>query len=257
MTNDRDDITGPSGDGRVERDHAERYGEWDAAYVLGALSPAERHEFEEHLASCAECERAVASFAALPGLLGALPPAEGFALLDEGGALSDGDGSRTEPAPEILPALVQRVRRVRRRRLGVAIAAGLAAAAVVAAVIVVPPLAAQPRPTAETSLAQVVPSALSATVDFTTKEWGTRIDMTCVYGGPAAGSGSSGDSSWRYGLYVIDASGHAERVSSWTADPGTTARTTGSIDTALGDLRRVEVRNESSGTVLLARRLPS
>jgi hypothetical protein len=28
----------------------DKFAQWDAAYVLGALSPAERREFEEHLA---------------------------------------------------------------------------------------------------------------------------------------------------------------------------------------------------------------
>ena len=32
-------------------DHA-RFADWDSAYVLGALSPAERREYEEHLESC-------------------------------------------------------------------------------------------------------------------------------------------------------------------------------------------------------------
>ena len=33
----------------------------DAAYVLGALSPAERLEFVRHLATCDECSRSVRS----------------------------------------------------------------------------------------------------------------------------------------------------------------------------------------------------
>ena len=42
---------------------------WDAAYVLGALSPMERRQFEEHLALCADCRAAVAELAGIPGLL--------------------------------------------------------------------------------------------------------------------------------------------------------------------------------------------
>ncbi len=37
-------------------DHA-RFAEWDSAYVLGALSPAERREYEEHLETCETCRR--------------------------------------------------------------------------------------------------------------------------------------------------------------------------------------------------------
>lgn len=46
------------------------------AYVLGALSDADRAAFVEHLRGCAECRQAVADVEDLPGLL-ALVPAEG------------------------------------------------------------------------------------------------------------------------------------------------------------------------------------
>ena len=42
---------------------------YDAAYVLGALSPAERREFEDHLKDCAACSNAVGELAGLPGLM--------------------------------------------------------------------------------------------------------------------------------------------------------------------------------------------
>ena len=41
----------------------------DAAYVLGALSSAERAAYQEHLATCAECTQAVRRLSGLPGLL--------------------------------------------------------------------------------------------------------------------------------------------------------------------------------------------
>ena len=46
------------------------YDDWDGAYVLGALAPGERLEFERHLAGCAPCTLAVRQMAGLPGLLG-------------------------------------------------------------------------------------------------------------------------------------------------------------------------------------------
>ncbi len=39
---------------------ADGYAMWDAAYVLGALPDADRHEFETHMAGCASCRDAVA-----------------------------------------------------------------------------------------------------------------------------------------------------------------------------------------------------
>lgn len=44
-----------------------------AAYVLGALSPIERLEFERHLRSCAACRWSVTLLAGLPGLLARVP----------------------------------------------------------------------------------------------------------------------------------------------------------------------------------------
>ena len=52
----------------------DRYSAWDAAYVLGALSPVERREFEEHLAGCPTCQAAVSELAGLPGLLAQVAP---------------------------------------------------------------------------------------------------------------------------------------------------------------------------------------
>ena len=43
--------------------------DWDAAYVLGALSADDRRAFERHLAGCSACTSAVAELAGIPGML--------------------------------------------------------------------------------------------------------------------------------------------------------------------------------------------
>ena len=48
------------------------YAMWDAAYVLGALTDADRLEFETHLAGCASCRRAVTELTAVSPLLSLL-----------------------------------------------------------------------------------------------------------------------------------------------------------------------------------------
>jgi anti-sigma factor RsiW len=50
----------------VSTDEFSLYG---AAYVLGALSPADRREFEDHLKVCATCASSVSELAGLPGLM--------------------------------------------------------------------------------------------------------------------------------------------------------------------------------------------
>lgn len=46
------------------------------AYVLGALEPGERRRVEEHLERCSSCAAELAEFAALPGLLDRVDPAD-------------------------------------------------------------------------------------------------------------------------------------------------------------------------------------
>ena len=67
-------------------DH-ESFGEWSGAYVLGALEPDERAEFERHLSDCPECRASVADFAPIPGMLARVdtfePGPPPVSLLDE------------------------------------------------------------------------------------------------------------------------------------------------------------------------------
>ena len=45
----------------------DEFAEWDAAYVLGALSPSDRRAYERHLAECDACRAAVADLAVSTG----------------------------------------------------------------------------------------------------------------------------------------------------------------------------------------------
>ncbi|WP_091315579.1 zf-HC2 domain-containing protein [Amycolatopsis tolypomycina] len=98
------------------------YGEWDAAYVLGALSPGERREYEQHLACCGSCAAAVASFAGMPGILSVVPRETTVELLGP-----------VVPRGSLLPGLV-RAARTSRRRARARLAAALAGAALAGAV---------------------------------------------------------------------------------------------------------------------------
>lgn len=233
----------------------ERYADWDGAYVLGALPPAEREEFERHLAVCDECRLGVAELLPLPGLLRRVDEADRESLL--AGA-----------APAMLPAdLEQRLLRAARaespvsatpmpwwRRTRTRVAVGLAAAAAVAVALVVPVALRDepaPPPTASITLRQAVPSPLSATVALTTTDWGTRIDMACTYDEVSDVTAERR----AYGLFVIDRGGQEHLVSTWWAGPGETAHTTGSIDLAVDELRSVEVRGPDGETVLLSARI--
>ena len=65
---------GPPGDevGNLSEGDSHPYAMWDAAYVLGSLSAADRREFETHLAGCPSCREAVAELGGVPALLSQL-----------------------------------------------------------------------------------------------------------------------------------------------------------------------------------------
>src|SRR6478672_10556435 len=68
----------PSGAGE-----SDQYVLWDAAYVLGSLSDADRCEYEVHLRGCRSCSQSVEEVRGLPALLGQLT-ADEVAAIDDG-----------------------------------------------------------------------------------------------------------------------------------------------------------------------------
>lgn len=223
------------------------YRDWDAAYLLGSLSSAERREFEDHLAGCADCSAALGELAALPGLLSKVPAAQ----------FETAEGEPAVPfEPARLPAsiLPRLVAAARRRRVRVrALTAGLVAAAAAVAVVltlVVPQLMPAPagNQVSELTLRQVVPSPLSADIRLVAHEWGTSVDMRCRY----TAGGGYGEPGAAYALYVTDTSGNETQLATWTVRPGGTVEPSGTTSLALDEIRSVEVRAVGSGEVLLA-----
>jgi hypothetical protein len=224
----------------------------DGSYVLGALSPAERQEFEQHLSGCAECAQSVRELAGLPGLLSRVDRD----VLESPPAVT--------PVPDsLLPALVDRVRRARRRRTFVT--AGLAAAA--AAIVAVGSLGvtgafdsdqsrtapssspgATPTSPAGQAMTPVGSVPVRASVAFETVAWGTRLDLTCTYvtdGGVYESAPSA-----TYVLVVHTRDGRTEKVGTWRALPGTTMRLSAATASSRQDIASVEVWTEKGRPVL-------
>jgi hypothetical protein len=223
----------------------------DAAYVLGALSPTERLEFERHLPGCSVCRRSVAQLAGLPGLLARVPVEQVEAPLP------------FEPLPEtVLPALVAAVRREQRRKT-VLITLGSAAAVAVVTLGVTalqatrdddaPPPSATSTSTSPTvaparPMEVVVDYGVSADVSLTPVTWGTKVSIICRYSEHEGDYGSS--RAYRYNLVAFTRSGKVEGVGSWKAKPGTTY--VGSAETAvkLEQITRLEVQSAHGETIL-------
>lgn len=213
------------------------YRDWDAAYLLGSLSPAERREYEAHLEECPDCSASVAELAGLPGLLSRVPAGDVEAEVEQ-----------APVPPTIMPRLVVAVRRRRRvRRIVTGFAAAAAAAAVAVALVLPGIVPADRGRVAEITLSKVVASPLHADIRLVEHEWGTSIDMSCRY---AAGANDYGGEH-AYGMYVTDASGNATQLATWTAKPGRTVEPSGTTSLALAEIRLVDVRSLDSGEVLL------
>jgi anti-sigma factor RsiW len=224
------------------------YAHLDGSYVLGALSPSERQEFERHLDDCPTCARAVEELAGLPGLLGKTdlaaiesPPAQ-------------------PPLPDtLLPTLVRQVRRQQRRRLLVTGAAAAAAATVLTVGSLTafggsgePAPQAGPAPSASAAPAaqDMVPvgyGRMAANVALASVAWGTRLDLSCSYAPAAAGDAGAAAS---YALVVVTRDGRAEQVATWRALPGRTMTLTAATSATREQIASVEVRTADGQPVL-------
>jgi hypothetical protein len=231
-------------------DH-ERFAEWDSAYVLGALSPADRIAYEEHLESCARCRGAVAELSPMPGLLARLSADRASALLDE----EDEPAGASAPRPALLDELRHEARRRRERRRQWSFALVAAAAALLFAAIAIPLTlisagGTDAGPDARSSTFEPIADApLVASATLTPVDWGTRIDLDCRYevyeGAPADGR------EWPYALYVVDRDGGEREVSSWKASPGESAQLEAGTAVDLDDIASLEIRALGTGTVLM------
>jgi anti-sigma-K factor RskA len=228
----------------------------DGAYVLGALSPAERAAYERHLATCSFCREAVADIAVLPGLLGRLDPGDFAKLLDP--ALFE-----ERPPVNRMPDLVrsaQTTRRRERKKLRVRILSTALAAAVVALVVGVGLMfwmggaPARPgSPVAGPTVAMVAVSAeapVTAKVNLTPLAGGTQVHLVCSYDKPDADM-----QSYTIWLKAYGPDGETDTMGSWVASPGKDFSMTGVTHFAGAGLSRLALVG-SDGRTLLAYDVP-
>ncbi|UUV33474.1 zf-HC2 domain-containing protein [Amycolatopsis roodepoortensis] len=190
---------------------------YDAAYVLGALSPEDRSAYEKHLRVCDRCAESVRDLAGIPGLL----------------AQAGAPALQEEPSPELLPTVLKRVRRGRRiQRAITTTTAGAAVAACVAlAVVLTGPVAAAGDP-----MTPLGDYPVTAEVAMSATETGTKVDMTCSYGGNRAGD---------YILVAVGADGGTSELASWRAMPKDTAHIVVGTAMRTGDIKALEIRTPS------------
>jgi hypothetical protein len=237
----------------LESVDGDRYSTWDAAYVLGSLSSAERREYEAHLETCDRCRAAVADLSGMPALLAMLDVDDVLAL----------QGGQPEPPPlrpEVLESVLDKVRwRRRRARWLTSAAVGLAAALLaVGLVIAVRPgiVGLQNGTDQETAqelpMDKLEPTPFSATVALNRFAWGTRIDMACTYG-QWSGGGDATPSN--LGMVVVGHDGSHTQIATWLGLSGATALPSGNTPMPATEIAAVQLVSVDSGKVLLERKI--
>ena len=213
----------------------------DGAYVLGALSAAERIRYEAHLPTCPTCPAAIQEMAGLPGLLARVPVEQ---VIDP-----------PQPPQTLWPRLVAEAAKERRRNRWRTALTSLAAAACVAALVVAGWLVVNNPPTSQAPsvpVAQAVPfapvhgeTAVSASAALEQVAWGTRIVMTCYSSSPAYASGEP------FTLFVTLRDGTTLPASaSWKPVLNKHLRIEGDVYVQKAQIAALEVRSEDGQPLL-------
>ncbi len=201
---------------------------FDGAYVLGALSDADRVAFEAHLAGCDACSASVRELSGLPAMLATVPES---ALFDEAPPLS------------LLPALQRRARGVARRRRWIVSGVAAAAACVLALAVVLSWPTSRPasHPVAMTAVAA---APITATADVRDVGWGTKIELVCRYY-------ETSQPVRPYALVVVDRSGVRHDLGTWNLVPGKATTYQSGIALPRSQVKEVDITTVS-GKPLLA-----
>jgi len=227
----------------MSADH-ERLSSWDGAYVLGALSGADRAQYEQHLAECAECRAAVSEVAPTAGLLSRLSAERARAIDSSGGPLPV-----VAPDPSLRGRVVRLARRRRARRITAwTLAASLALIAVAVPTVITVTNASSSG--AVYALDDVAGAPLEASVKLTQVAWGTRIDLVCQYTGEVLDAPPGG---WPYALAVTDDSGATTVLSTWRAGPGSKTELSAGTDLSASRIGAVEIRTVDGDRVVMRR----
>ena len=245
---------------------------FDGAYVLGALSTADRQSFDAHLELCDGCLQRVAALRDVPSLLAIAPPgafSTGSSTAPAGLTVADSSPptstvtSQPNPAPssglteqppvpaDLLPTVLTRIRRRRRRRSISRAVAGLAAACILAlagaaAIGLANRHPSGPQVTAQVnarSSATVTNAFLTAAVSVTTRGTSDEVHLSCTYKARRVIVGN-------YIAVAKDATGRTEMVASWPAIPGQTAVADTPTTFKSGTITSVSILNAHGQTLV-------
>jgi hypothetical protein len=218
--------------------------EWDAAYILGALSLEDRRTYEGYLAANPARAAELTGFAGMPGILNALSRDEAVALTDLAGSAPA--QSVPDPIPSLAQAAAKRQRRARRTMLGVSVAA--AAALVITGGVVgatVFPRSQAPVQTVAMQAMQPTPrGGLTAELAVTEKKWGTELNWACQYTKDWSRNVAS------YDIVVTTHDGAQKTVGSWKPAGDEAKGLSAATSIPTSQIRTVDIRETGSGEPL-------
>jgi len=227
------------------------FAEWDAAYVLGALAPTERLEFEGHLDGCTRCRASVAEIAGLPGLLAQVGPEDAARVTEA--------SDHPEGLPDtVMPQVLATVRRERSRTTRTLVALAAAVALLLAGFglgqVVARTTPDSPQRIAFTPVADpatfsaTIAANITANVSLVPVSSGTDVQVECQYSGVAPDPKAPPPS---YSIVVTDQQGHTSAIKDWPISMDKVMRPSGTTPLELSEIRAVEIRMTATNDPLL------
>jgi hypothetical protein len=222
---------------------------WDAAYVLGALSARERLEYEDFLADNPQRAAGLTEIAALPGILNLLSPEEALALNAD-----DAQGGEVAKPLNLMPSLARAAekRQRRTRRYVITMMAATAAAFLAVGVIVASAIFGRPGSAAGPSLqamTSVGRGGITAELAVSEKQWGTRLDWSCQYTKDWSRKVGS------YDLVVTTVDGKQTTVGSWRPAGDEASGLSAATVIPTAQIRTVDIRESGSAAPLAEKTL--
>ncbi len=233
-------------------EEVDEFRQWDASYVLGALSAKDRKDFEIHMTNCDGCTRSVAELASIPGFLMKIDKETAKGLMDQPEP-SNVFALPSAPIRDLARGVV-----AQRKRFRMQLVAGLSVAAstVIAVGLFLGSTAGQSggqvgsNVTNSISATNVSMKALAADsmlVDMKVRSqnWGTQFIWSCTYR-----SEESSSTPESYDLVVTDAVGATTIVATWTEAGASAKNLVATTDIPVAKIKFVQIQNSQTHEAL-------
>lgn len=228
--------------------------DWDAAYVLGALSSDERRDYERHLETCTACTSAVTELAGIPGFLTKINTETALEIVES--PLFAQENGKTVTSIQALASAAIHRKQISQRRL-------VSAMAIAAAFLMVIGIGigtrldgsgASQKPTL-TSLAAGTPvvftqnksESMQVKMQMVNKKWGTQFQWNCTY----TEVRTEAQVPESYDLVVTDPSGAKVVIATWREIGKNATGLVAATSIAFADIRAIEIRASGSDQPIL------